>query len=497
MLMYRSIAERSEALLSSRYVDALTGAALAVTSFIILVWHYWFPPDKIFDEVYFARAAEEYLTRQYIYENTHPPITKLLITLSTMMFGDNSAGWRFLDVVFGALAVWMLYVLLRRMTESTLFAVYGAGLFMFDGMHFVQSRIATPESFVVVFALATTYAFYRYWQAVDEDDEPARPAAWKRLAAAAICCALAAGISELRFMHESFAARIIAGICIAAPLYLAWRLRAERQALKTMPWLLAFAGAFALLVTSKWYGIMTLGVALVIVACGRKFRKDVVLATVIAVTACVYFAAYTPQFVGLKDLPTSAPRAYTLTDVVNMQYNAFEYHDHLRATHPYQSRWWKWPLELRPILYYAQYGQSNGTGTAAMIYTLPNPLILWLGLLTVPLIAYLGIRERNKAYLLLALTYVAQWLPWIGSPRISFAYHFYVDIPIICACTAIAVQRLWNVWRGTEREETAKLIAACYFIAVFAAFVYFYPILSGETIPSAAWMQRMWLPSWV
>ena len=43
-----------------------------------------------------------------IYENTHPPLTKLLVTLSVMLFGglghgDNSWGWRFLDVVFGAI----------------------------------------------------------------------------------------------------------------------------------------------------------------------------------------------------------------------------------------------------------------------------------------------------------------------------------------------------------------------------------------------------------
>jgi dolichyl-phosphate-mannose--protein O-mannosyl transferase len=485
MPMHKSIVARSRGTVTALNLDAVACVGLGAVSFLILVYRYWFPPGKIFDEIYFARAAEEYLTRQYIYENTHPPITKLLITLSTLTFGDNSYGWRFLDVVFGALAVSVLYLLIRRMTGSTLVATYGAGLFMFDGMHFVQSRIATPESFVVVFALATLYALYVCWVQAEAGPVPAPPGLLQRGAAAVVCAALAAGAAWLRFPHESLAAKLVAATVVFAGLYAVYRLRAEPAALKSMPATLLFAASFALLVASKWYGVMALGVALVIVLCTRVFRKDLFFATVVFVTGCIYFASYTPQFIGLSDTPNAPPRAYTLTDVVTMQYNAFEYHDHLRATHPYQSRWWQWPLELRPILYYAEYGGQGNTRTAAMIYTLPNPLILWVGLLTVPLVGYWGIKERNKAYCLLVLTYLAQWLPWIGSPRISFAYHFYVDIPLICACTAIVMRRV------------PKEIAACYFIAVAAAFVYFYPVLSGQTIPQAAWMQRMWLHSWI
>ena len=74
--------------------------------------------------------------------------------------GDNSYGWRFLDVVFGALVVMLLYVFAKRVTGSTLFATIAALLLTFDGMHFVQSRIATPEGFVVFFAtLATSTRF--------------------------------------------------------------------------------------------------------------------------------------------------------------------------------------------------------------------------------------------------------------------------------------------------------------------------------------------------
>ncbi len=89
--------------------------------------------------------------------------TGLNAIIGHMPNGDNSFGWRFLDVVFGALVVMLLYAFAKRVTGSTLFATIAALLLTFDGMHFVQSRIATPEGFVVFFATLAVYAFYRFW----------------------------------------------------------------------------------------------------------------------------------------------------------------------------------------------------------------------------------------------------------------------------------------------------------------------------------------------
>lgn len=488
-----------------RVSDAVLATGLGLASFALLVVNYWLPPDKIFDEVYFARAAEEYLTRQYIYENTHPPVTKLLITFSTVLFGgmhggDNGLGWRFLDVVFGALSVSLVYVLARFLSGSRTTGVFAAGLFMFDGMHFAQSRIATPESFVVFFSIATLFSLYGFWTTRLNEPEPLAPPYAHRIMALLICAAAACAFTFLRFPHEIPAAQIVVAVYVTAGLYVIYRVYREPHIVRqpSFRWLLAWCVSIALLVSSKWYGVMAFGVALVVMLWERRrFRLDFIAALVIFVTCTIYFASYTPQFIGLRDQPQSAPRAYTLTDVVTMQYNAFEYHDHLRATHPYSSVWWQWPLDLRPILYYANYGRQGKTSTAALIYTLANPLILWLGLLTVPLIGYWGVREGNRAYILVVLTYLAQWLPWMGSPRIAFAYHFYVDIPLICICTALALKRGLELLRDRPATQRALHWAGCvYFAAVGASFLYFYPILAAVPISTQDWMQRIWLKSW-
>jgi dolichyl-phosphate-mannose-protein mannosyltransferase len=496
--------------LSERARDAAIAAALGIASFVLLVIRYWVPPDKIFDEVYFARAAEEYLERRYIYENTHPPVTKLLVTLSVVLFGglqhgDTAYGWRFLDVVAGAVAVVLLFLLAKRITRSTLFATYAAGLFGLDGMHYVQSRIATPEGFVVCFSIFTLYAFCRYWDAIVAAlPQPIVPKLWLERALEFLSALGAAAILVFaRFRGETLEARIVLVLVISAALYAAYRL--WREPIPGRGWLIAFAFAGALLVASKWYGVMAYGVAATIVAYASirawmarraaPFPIDLVAAAVIGSIGIIYALAYIPHFIGLRDLPTLAPRPYTVSDVVTMQINAFLYHDHLRATHPYASSWWEWPLDIRPILYSAVYGTVNGAGTAAMIYSLPNPLLIWPGLISVPLVGVLAIVQRNRGYALVVLAYLMQWLPWMFSPRIAFAYHFYVDIPLIAICNAVMMQVVLERMIGWD-PKAARAIVAGYFALVALAFVYFFPILSSITISNTSWLQHLWLPSW-
>jgi predicted membrane-bound dolichyl-phosphate-mannose-protein mannosyltransferase len=152
-------------------IDWLIAGGWALGSFVVcLFWLAW-PAEKVFDEIYYARAGEEYLKHLEIFEFTHPPLTKLVVTLSMMLFGglhglgDTAIGWRFLNVVVGALMVIVLYAFAKRLLRSTLFATIAAGMLTLDGFHFVQSRIATPEITVAFFALCTIYAFYRVWTA--------------------------------------------------------------------------------------------------------------------------------------------------------------------------------------------------------------------------------------------------------------------------------------------------------------------------------------------
>ncbi|HEY8314761.1 MAG TPA: glycosyltransferase family 39 protein [Candidatus Baltobacteraceae bacterium] len=585
-------------------LDYVAAASVGIFSFVLSFVNYWKPGDKIFDEIYFARAAEEYLSHKYIYENTHPPLTKLIITLSTMLFGglhggDNAHGWRFLDVVFGAIAVIVLYAFAKRITRSTFFATITALLFTFDGMHFVQSRIATPEGIVVVFSLATLYAFYRFWIASqatvrpDESDRRSLRIGVSAGGAIVLGSALSALLNEL-LTKQSAPAFVVCALYFAFGFYLLLRLAVvpaifgrgrgfasypdgsyalegpagyaihtvdgraldparkdghvlrddeltveydrdatvryatpagtgtyvpgrvdddageSQQGRHATGWLVAFTLLLGCLVASKWYGVMAYGVSFIVILAvwlqryfrwrrpklwGNPygFRLDVAFAAIVFLSMTVYAMVWIPDAV--RSIPQEVQN---VSDVVNRQYTMFEYHDTLKATHPYQSVWWQWPLDARPVAYYWKDSRKgvaandSGACCVAEILTLPNPIILWFGLFCVPVVGYLAWRERNKGYALLVLAYLLQWLPWMRSPRITFAYHFYVDIPLICLCNAIVLQRIWHVGQNKDARLWARIGVGAYVAAVALAFIWFYPILAGTPLVWSEWNDRMW-----
>ena len=587
-------------------LDYALAAAFGVGSFLLSFANYWKPSVKIFDEVYFARAGEEYLRHQYIYENTHPPLTKLIVAFSMLLFGglhpgtlgDTAWGWRFMDVTFGAIAVVVLYAFAKRLTGSTLFASFAAATFVFDGMHFVQSRIGTPEGIVVVFSLGTLYAFYRFWLAAQSTARD-RARGDVRYAPAAAVAAIVAGFAlsaavTLPF-GQSRAAFVVFGWYFAGACYLfarlvvipkwfsalrgrtvafadgavgvlengAGSLRAPDGTVLDIPgdarhridgeafhveysadpsaryvtpagtalyttgrvacddgssqsgrhargWLLAFTILLGLLVASKWYGVMAYGVSFVLLAgvWGQRFALpgkpcvwgnpfgfdlDLALVTVAVLSGTVYLAVWIPDFFRQIEVKN-------LTDLIYRQYTMFQYHDTLVATHPYASKWWQWPLDLRPIAYYYKdttnvpFGSDPAKCCLAEILSLPNPLILWFGLIAVPITGFLAWKERNKGYALVVLAYLFQWLPWMRSPRITFGYHFYVDVPLIVLCNVVVLQRLWHLdrSRGARAGLYGRAAVCAYMAAVAGAFVWFYPILAGTPLPFHAWDARMW-----
>jgi dolichyl-phosphate-mannose--protein O-mannosyl transferase len=613
---------------------------LGVGSFVLSFVSYWWPPGKVFDEIYFARAGEEYLQNRFIYESTHPPLTKLLITGSMMLFGgmprgdglggwpglntilghmsngDNSYGWRFLSVVSGALVVMLLYVFTKRVTGSTCFATLAALFLTCDGMHFVQSRVATPEGFVVFFATLALYAFYRFWICSQVGNRPysAVPAwGFASGAGASLLAGLAVATLGREFWRLDTASTVVVTLYLSSGIYLivryvcidrifgrrkrelsygegSYALRrpsgtalfaadggiiasdgtilcgshsrelngtltyaekplridysADAKVTYRTPdgtvtyannriyhhakpsvegsaargWLVLACVALGLLMSSKWYGVMDVWVCFVVLIAvwlqrrsiprrptlwgnPRSYRLDGALVGILFVTATIYLLAWTP------DLARHSPdpfEVHNVNELIFRQYSMFEYHHNLLATHPYSSKWWEWPLDYVPMAYFYYDSRANkGDPRGCCIYeitSLPNPFVLWFGLISVPIVGVLAVLWRNKAYALIILAYLLQWIPWARSPRITFAYHFYDNIPLICLCNAIVLQRVWKLAqsRGSHREQLLIAFAiATYAFIVAVSFIYFYPVLSAHPLSWNAWHQRMWINKWI
>jgi Gpi18-like mannosyltransferase len=115
-----------------------------------------------FDEIYYVRTAYEQLHRIEPYENTHPPLGKILISLGILLFGMNPFGWRIAGTMAGLAMVPLMYVFGKGLFRKTEYAFLAAFLMAFDFMHFVQTRIATIDVFAVFFIILMYYFMLRY-----------------------------------------------------------------------------------------------------------------------------------------------------------------------------------------------------------------------------------------------------------------------------------------------------------------------------------------------
>ena len=118
--------------------------------------------SSYFDEIYHARTALEHLRGMWPYEISHPPLGKLIIGLGISLFGMTPFGWRFSGTLFGVLMLPLVYAFARRLFGRGSVPVCCALLLAADFMHFIQTRIATIDTYGVFFTLAMYYFLYRW-----------------------------------------------------------------------------------------------------------------------------------------------------------------------------------------------------------------------------------------------------------------------------------------------------------------------------------------------
>jgi dolichyl-phosphate-mannose--protein O-mannosyl transferase len=190
----------------------------------------------------------------------------------------------------------------------------------------------------------------------------------------------------------------------------------------------------------------------------------------------VYMAAYVPFFATGHDFG----------QFVELQRQILRYHAHLQATHTYQSRWWQWPLTLRPVWYHTE----QAPGTVANIYANGNTVLYALFVPAVVWVAARWSRRDAAAAIVLLIGFFGQWLPWALVPRIAFVYHFLPAVPFGCLALASILVA------SSDKGGWGRAIAATYAVLALSFFVYFYPIYTAVPIMEQAFEHRMWLPTW-
>jgi Gpi18-like mannosyltransferase/4-amino-4-deoxy-L-arabinose transferase-like glycosyltransferase len=406
-----------------------------------------YPRQFYFDEVYHAFTATEMVKGNpaawewwnpppegVAYEWTHPPLAKEFMAAGILIFGEHPWAWRLPGVILGTLNLWLIFLIGRELFPGTRVGIGAAFLYTVDFLPFVQSRIGMNDVYFLFFQLLSFWVFIKIVR----------------------------------------------------------RFSLRRLLLATAAWGAALA--------AKWSALYGLVPILWLVASGAVYRRAglkkrfaysslaLTLAGLIFVPVAVYLFSYTPFFTS----------GHTISQFVELQKQMWWYHTRLKATHPYASPWWSWPMDLRPVWYFVEYQ----TDRVANIYAFGNPFVWWFGMLSMTLVMYGLLRfylghglwetavspARNLVFVVVG--YLSFFLPWSLSPRIMFIYHYLPSLPFLYLGTS------WALILLSQKYRLGKYLAAGILLVSFLSFIFFYPQLVGLPLPRNLDRFYFWLPGW-
>lgn len=173
-------------------------------------------------------------------------------------------------------------------------------------------------------------------------------------------------------------------------------------------------------------------------------------------------------------------------NLLNWHKEAYNFHRNLKSSHPYASRWYQWFLDLRPIwLEYKQTPQEYIFG----INQIGNPIILWLGCLSIIFNIIWYFIKKNKALLFILVAIVVNTIPWMIISRESFYYHFIPIIPFVIVSLGYSLYLAY-------KKLKLKFIVIIIFLLALSFFVWYWPLLNGIKIPYKAYNSRIIIDSW-
>ncbi len=396
-----------------------------------------------FDEIYHPRTALEHIENFRPYETTHPPLGKLIMGLGIRAFGMTPFGWRFMGTLLGVLMLPLLYVFLKNFFGRSLIAACGTMLFATDFMHLTQTRIATIDTYAVFFILGAYFFLYR-WLCLD------RNATFRQGVIPLFLSGLMFGLGAASKWTVLYAG---AGMALLYLLNLIFRFRNQQEGTRPFwPW------------------------------CGKTILVSVLFFVVIPL--CIYTLSYYPYALNRGDT--------SLTGLIQVmwenQTHMFTYHQGVTTPHPYQSDWWMWLLDARPILYYMD---NTPAGFSTRFAAFLNPLVCWGGLLALFLVGRQLVVRRDSKALFILVGYLSQLVPWMPISRPTFHYHYFPAVPFLVMALCYLFNELayhrpkhWRHWVvGLTATSTGLYMA-------------FYPVLIGLTVPTWYSTLLRWLPSW-
>jgi dolichyl-phosphate-mannose-protein mannosyltransferase len=446
------------------------------------------PNGQVFDEVYFPVDAYNdvkgmELCRattvdcKYNYFDPEPPLAKLMIAAGEwgygwyraqfegakgdfMDLGFNTFGWRIAACIFGTLCIPMMYLFARRLWTNRLFPVTAATLACFDGMFFIQSRIGMIDIFPIFFILLAYFLYLVHVQS--------RTAAGSLVSLLGLGAVLGIGIASKWIVLAAYASIVFLMVARVVRRKVDIRIGPAGR-----PWWSWGRGEGPAIPGGVQWPVYL----------------SVCIVALVALPLGIYVDSWFAFF--------ARGQFHNMADLIEYQKQSYIYHATLKATHPFGSQWWSWPLLSRPVLYYAEYtglGTDVFTGQplVARMADLGNPWIWWTSLPCVVSLPYFVIRHRSFPAAVILLGFITQYLPWSHISRVIFMYHMFGGLIFMVLAAAFVVCHLAEKLRPPGRE----FLVAAYLATAVLFFGYFYPVWTAVPLSTPAYFGGEGTPPW-
>ncbi len=482
----------------------------------------------VFDEVYYAKFAQNYLSQTSFFDG-HPPLGKYIIAIGmwlssyfpfwqdtvNILTGVSRSPWsyRWINALFGAFIPLIVAGIAYQLSYRRSFA-FLAGLFTAcDGIFLVESRYALINQYIVIFGLLGQWLLLL---ALKNTKKQRR--------------------SYLILSGISFGAAIATkwnGLFFLIGIYFSWMLAWLKQNFANNKNAVTTPRSI-LENSSNYVSIKELRQSTATLALPQKtIAKPSLLPLQKLGQLKIFTAAF---YLGIIPVIT-----YSLTWIPhllqNPKYGFIEVHKQILSfhgrlggntsnVHPYCAAWYKWPLLSRPIAYFYQTasnpnetvpitGPSVPSNTGKVIYdvhAMGNPFLWWFSFaaLLLLVIAVLlkqiiipSIQQKRLSFnssfsidtgiaLYLVINYAANLLPWVGVNRCVFIYHYMTAV--IFAFMALA----WLIDKCllSSHVELRSFGLAVTFLIIFG-FIFWMPIYLGLPLSADAYNLRMWFSSWI
>jgi dolichyl-phosphate-mannose-protein mannosyltransferase len=503
------------------------------------LWRLGDPSSCYFDEVYFPTTGALIWHRDDAAwnfigsENTHPPLSKEFMSIGEGIFGNKdlhgtengcwpdsedatkktSNAWafdmfgaRFPGAVAGIFSVVFMYLIARRLFENEVAALASAFLLCMDGLVLTQSRIATPDTYVLCFMLGAVYFLLkRNW--------------------------LLSGV----FLGATAACKWIGAFTIIpVVLYYAWTQFQDWRATEKEPSLREAERVMLVGAAGMVLGVILAG--LIYVAQDNKLSWNVIIGGGIPILLGIFviigglFAIFTDPH--LRELPRSrvylkaaysyplfflaVPFAIYMASYIPMfaqghglsywwdlNKSAYVFHSGLTATHPYQSKFYTWPIDMRPVFFYLGGGEAK-------IYNLGNPMIFWMSLPALAFCAWQAVKNvrlrvehgarvrlwgqlstQQWTLAFVVLCYLGFWFALSTQGRALFLYHYQEAYAFAVLALGFLMGWLWQ-----HSNPLGKQMCIAYLVVVGITFIYFYPHWTAVDVSKWLDDSYYWFNSW-